>query len=122
MADLAHVTGSDLTISATGDLAIVDSSSWTQQRVLRRLITNPGDYIWQLTYGGGLATMVGTTVSAQQAAAIIRKQMSLEAAVSQLPEPKVVVQSDQNTTVFATVSYQDIQTEATQTLIIPGVS
>ncbi len=122
MADLAHVTGSDLSTSSTGDLAIVDSSPWTQQRVLRRLITNPGDYIWQLSYGGGLAAMIGTTVSAQQAAAIIRKQMSLEAAVSRSPEPKVVVQSDRNSTVFATVSYQDAQTGTSQTLVVPGVS
>ena len=122
MADIAHVIGCDLTISSTGDLAIVGSSLWTQQRVLRRLITNQGDYIWQLSYGGGLAAMVGTTVSAQQTAAIIRKQMSLEAAVSQLPEPTVAVQSDQNTTVFATVSYTDAQTGTSQTLIVPGVS
>ena len=122
MADIAHVIGCDLTISSTGDLSLVDTSLWTQQRVLRRLITNAGDYIWQLSYGGGLAAMVGATISAQQAAAIIRKQMSLEAAISSLPEPRVVIQSDQGTTVFATVSYQDAQTGTSQTLNVPGFS
>ncbi len=122
MADIAHVIGCDLAIGSTGDLSTVDTSMLTQQRVLRRLITNQGDYIWQLSYGGGLASMVGATVSAQQAAAIIRKQMSLEAAVSQLPEPVVSIQSDQNMTVFATVAYRDAQTGTPQTLIVPGVS
>lgn len=122
MADIAHVVGSDLTVGPTGDLAVVDLSDWTQQRVLRRLLTNPGGYIWQLTYGAGLPVMVGTTVSAQQITAIIRRQMSLETAVLQQPEPVVVMQKGQPGTVFATVSYQDAQTGVSQILNVPGAS
>ncbi len=120
MADIAHVIGSDLMVSPTGDLAIVDLSDWTQQRVLRRLLTNPGGYIWQLSYGAGLPVMVGTTVSAQQIKAIIRRQMILETAVSQQPEPVVVMQGGQPGTVFATVSYNDAQTGVSQILNVPG--
>lgn len=122
MADIAHVIGCDLMTNSTGDLTLVEASLGTQQRLLRRLITNRGDYIWQLPYGGGLAAMVGTTISAQQAAALIRKQIGLEAAVAPLPEPKVIIQSDQSTNVFATVSYQDAQTGTLQTLTVPGMS
>ena len=122
MADIAHVVGSDLMVGPTGDLAVVDLSDWTQQRVLRRLLTNTGGYIWQLTYGAGLPSLVGTTVSAQQITAIIRRQMSLETAVSQQPEPTVVLQGGQPGTVFATVSYRDGQTGVAQTLSIPGAS
>ncbi len=120
MADIAHVVGSDLAVGPTGDLAIVDLADWTQQRVLRRLLTNPGGYIWQLTYGAGLPIMVGTTVSVQQTAAIIRRQIGLEAAVSQQPEPVVVMQGGPSGTVFATVTYQDAQTGVSQNLDIPG--
>ena len=120
MADIAHIVGNDLSIGLTGDLAVVDLADWTQQRILRRLITNPGGYIWQLNYGGGLPGMVGSTVSAQQTAAIIRKQMALEAAVATQPEPTVTVLAGENNEVFATVSYQDAQTGTSQTLLVPG--
>ena len=122
MADIAHLIGSDLTIGPTGDLGTADSSLWTQQRILRRLITNAGGYIWQLTYGAGLPALVGSTVSAQQIAAIIRQQLALEAAVSTQPEPTILVESDQNGEVFTTITYQDVQTGTSQTLLVPGTS
>ena len=122
MADINHVVGSDLSVGRTGDLAVVDQNVWTQQRVLRRLLTNPGGYIWQLTYGAGLPGMIGKTVSAQQIAAIIRRQIGLEAAVSQQPEPRVVLQSGAVGNVFATITYQDAQTGASQTLNVPRAS
>lgn len=122
MADINHVVGSDLSVGPTGDLAVVDQNVWTQQRVLRRLLTNPGGYIWQLTYGAGLPGMIGKTVSAQQIAAIIRRQIGLEAAVSQQPEPQVVLQSGAVGNVFATITYQDAQTGASQTLNVPRAS
>lgn len=122
MADIAHVVGSDLTVGPTGDLATVDLSDWTQQRILRRLLTNAGGYIWQLPYGAGLPAMVGSTVSAQQIAAKIRKQMSLETAVSRQPEPRIAIQSNQPGIVFATISYNDVLTGTSQTLNIPRTS
>lgn len=122
MADIAHFIGSDLTIGPTGDLGVVDLADWTQQRILRRLLTNVGGYIWQLTYGAGLPAMVGATVSAQQIAAVIRRQIGLETAVSKYPEPKVVLQIDQTETVFATVTYQDAQTGISQTFNVPRSS
>ena len=48
MADISHTFGADLSLSATGDLLCVTGDTLTQQRVLRRLLTNAGDYIWQL--------------------------------------------------------------------------
>ena len=122
MADLAHVFGTDLVIGPTGDLATVDLAVWTQQRILRRLLTNAGGYIWQLNYGAGLPAMVGATVSAQQIAAIIRRQIGMEAAVSKYPEPKILVQVDEPATVFATVTYQDAQTGTSQTFNVSGIS
>ena len=119
MADLAHSVGSDLMISSTGDLAVVDLTKWTQQRILRRLLTNAGDYIWQLNYGAGLPGMIGATASAQQIAAVIRRQIGLEIAVSRNPEPKVLLQIEQMETIFATVTYQDAQTATSQTLSVP---
>ena len=58
MHDIAHQWGSDLLTSSVGDLASVSGPLLGQQRVLRRLLTNPGDYIWQLDYGAGLARFI----------------------------------------------------------------
>ncbi|MEE3500197.1 hypothetical protein [Acidiphilium acidophilum] len=58
MADAGLVFGGDLAIDAGGDLALAAGSALTEQRVLRRLLTNPGDYIWQLSFGAGLVPPV----------------------------------------------------------------
>ena len=55
MSDISHQWGSDLSIGPTGDFALVSGAILGQQRVLRRLLTNPGDYIWHPDYGAGLA-------------------------------------------------------------------
>jgi hypothetical protein len=72
--DLSHQWASDLSIGPTGDLALASGSMLGQQRVLRRLMTNPGDYIWQLGYGAGLGQFIGQPTNASQIQAVIRSQ------------------------------------------------
>lgn len=107
MTDLAHVVGSDLQLSPSGDLAIISGDDQTQQRLLHRLLTSAGTYIWQLSYGAGLPSLIGSVASQQQITAIIRAQMRLEAAVLAIPEPSVVLTSGQIGEVSATISYTD---------------
>lgn len=59
MQDLAHYFGNDLSVSAAGDLLAVDGDTKTQQRILRRLLTNPGDMMFHPDYGAGLGQWVG---------------------------------------------------------------
>lgn len=118
MTDLAHVMGSDLQISPSGDLAIVSGDDETQQRVLHRLLTSAGTYIWQLSYGAGLPSIIGSVASQQQITAIIRAQMRLEAAVLAIPEPSVVLTSGQVGEVSATISYTDAVSGNEQTLAL----
>jgi hypothetical protein len=92
MYDLRLEWGTDLGVGSNGDLALVDGSAQTNQRVIRRLLTNPGDYIWNLDYGGGLATFVGSTTNLPDIEAVIRNQMSLEPTVPATPAPNVAVQ------------------------------
>ena len=82
MADASHQWGSDLAIGATGDISTADGALLGQQRVLRRLLTNPGDYIWQLDYGAGLARFIGQPANALQIRAVIRSQIFKETAVA----------------------------------------
>lgn len=91
MYDLYLDWGQDLTVSSTGDVALVSGSAWTTQRVIRRLLTNTGDYLWNLKYGGGLASFVGSTALPNAIEAVIRTQLALEPAVPSSPTPTVSV-------------------------------
>ena len=119
MADLAHVMGADLQLSATGDLAVVTTDQETQQRVLHRLLTGATTYIWQPSYGAGLPSLIGTVASQQQIAAIIKAQMALETTVSATPEPQVVLSSGSPGVVLATITYTDVMSRGSQTLTLP---
>lgn len=116
MADIWHQFGADLAVGPTGDLASVDGTTLGQQRVLRRLLTNPGDYIWQPDYGAGLAQFVGQPASATQIRAVIRSQIFREATVARMPEPVISVEVDPGGTVFVEIRYADAATGQTQSL------
>jgi hypothetical protein len=116
MFDLWHEFGSDLAVGPTGDLAVVTGTTLGQQRVLRRLLTNAGDYIWQLNYGAGLGQFVGQPAAGNRIRAVIRSQIFKEAAVARMPEPKVGVLVDPGGTVAAQISYSD--SESGETVIL----
>lgn len=116
MTDLSHQFGADLSISATGDIATVNAAAVTLQRTLRRLLTNPGDYIWQLGYGAGLASFVGRPTSAAGIAALIRSQIFKEASVARTPAPVIDLQSSPDGTVYVHIRYADTTTGVTQIL------
>lgn len=119
MSDIAHQWGSDLSIGPTGDLATVGGPLLGQQRILRRLLTNPGDYIWQLDYGAGLARFIGQPATVLQIQAAVRSQIFKEAAVAQSPEPVITVDAapaGANGTVYVYIQYVDAPSGQTQTL------
>ena len=89
--DLSQYMGADLSPSSTGDLQSCTNSLRSQQRVLRRLLTNPGDYIFQLDYGTGLAKYIGQTTNIPEITALIKGQLFLEDSVGQSPEPIINV-------------------------------
>jgi len=116
MSDISHLWGTDISIGPTGDLAVASSDALTQQRVLRRLLTSVGDYIWQLTFGAGLPGMVGKTQQIAFTKAIIRSQIFNESSVATLPEPVISVRADQSGGVYVAILYVDAQSGVTQSL------
>lgn len=120
MADIAHVWGQDLQIGPSGDLAVVSGDNEVQQRIIHRLMTNAGDYIWNLDYGAGLPAGVGRPTDAPTIAAIIRAQIALEPSVADSPEPIVTVAASGDGTVAVKIQYADAVTGATQVLSLPG--
>lgn len=109
MYDIYLELGADLTVGSSGDLGLATAPVQTNQRVLRRLLTNPGGYIWNLGYGGGLATYIGSTTDPADIEAAIRTQMSLETAVPATPAPSVIVQAltSSGSYVVADITYAD---------------
>ena len=93
MPDAALIWGGDLAATPAGDIAVVDGSTLGQQRVLRRLLTNPKDYTWQPGYGGGLGRFVGQVIGSRMIVGAIRTQLFEEAAVAQQPYPNVTANS-----------------------------
>jgi hypothetical protein len=113
MSDLNHTFGGDLSAAVNGDLATVSGSALGQQRVLRRLLTNAGDYIWHLTYGAGLPAMIGMPVDAAAISGLVRSQIFLEGAVAQTPAPVIDVQAE-STIVSLQITYSDANDTTTQ--------
>lgn len=116
MADISHQFGGDLTLSPTGDLANSSNAALTRQRVLKRLLTNPGDYIWNLDYGAGLAGFIGQPASATRIAAVVRSQIFKEATIARTPEPVIDIQLSPTGTVYVHIRYADAITGDTQLL------
>jgi phage baseplate assembly protein W len=116
--DLYHYFGNDLQPGNTGDLLPIDGTVRGQQRILRRLLTNPGDYLWQPDYGAGLPAYIGQAVDTGKIVALIRSQIALEACVAPLPLPEITVAQLSTETSGFTVNirYNDAQTKTPQIL------
>lgn len=126
MSDLAHWYGNDLSVSATGDLLMVDGTTKGQQRVLRRLLTTAtqknqdgtmtiADYIWHVLYGAGVPLYVGRTFDASKIKSIIKSQIFDESVVSKNPAPVITAKPIPNG-VNVTIQYVDSLTKQTQIL------
>lgn len=115
MKDLYHYVGNDIAASPTGDLQTVDGAVMGQQRILRRLLTNPGTYIWHPEYGAGLQSYIGALIDVPKIRALIRGQMLMEAAVAKTPEPVIDLQVIPEG-LSAQIQYVDAVTKQPQTL------
>ena len=114
MYDIFLEWGSDLVAGSGGDIALSTGPATISQRVCRRLLTNPGDYIWNLGYGGGLGQFVGIPAQAPTIEAVVRAQLLLDRAVPSTPAPLVSARLNDtaNGYVTATITYADPATLA----------
>ena len=116
MADAALVWSGDLALNTTGDLSMVAGAELTQQRVLRRLLTNPHSYIWHSDYGGALGAFVGSTAGPHDIEGVLRRQLYLEAAVGRHPEPVITTNRLSDGGIFVDLAYADGAVASPQSL------
>lgn len=122
LSDISHVWGSDALTSPTGDLGVVDQATRSQQRVLRRLLTNPldangpPDYAMHPDYGAGLARYVGRAVDPAKLRTLIRGQMLMEDSVARNPQPQITVATPDPSTISVYIRYTIAGTGAPATL------
>lgn len=109
MADANHIFGGDLVLAANGDLSTVTGVPLSRQRILRRLLTNPGDYLWAPDFGAGLPRFIGETVNPSRVTAVILAQLMLEPSVSRTPPPQVAVTAIPDG-LFAQIQYTESAT------------
>jgi hypothetical protein len=83
--------GGDLSVGPSGDIAVSPIQLETQQRIVRRLLTNPGNYIWHTDYGAGLGSYVGLPYSSNTIENTILGQLLYEQLVVAAPPPSVQI-------------------------------
>lgn len=115
MSDIYHDFGADLTVSSTGDVLLASGIDESQQRILRRLLTNPGDYLFHPDYGAGLPGFIGQTINEDEVSAIIQGQILLEDAVASYPAPVVSVTAISGG-LSCSIQYIDAGTQTPQAL------
>ncbi|HEX8894476.1 MAG TPA: hypothetical protein VF783_14190 [Terriglobales bacterium] len=109
--DIDHLWGGDALTGPTGDLGVVNNATRSQQRVIRRLLTNPldangpPDYTMHPSYGAGLARYVGMNVDNAKLKALIRGQMLLEDSVAANPAPQITVTQPDPKTISVYIRY-----------------
>ncbi|MBV1838616.1 phage tail protein [Acetobacter estunensis] len=116
MSDISHVVGADISVSDSGDLLVASNADLGNQRVLRRLCTNVGDYIFSLEYGAGLPGRVGGTDTQADIEAIVLQQMTLESSVSQTQTPSVALTTPALGTRRISISYISTATGETSSV------
>jgi hypothetical protein len=115
--------GSDLSVGPGGDIGVAPVQIEIQQRIIRRLLTTPGDYIWHTDYGAGLGSFVGEPCSPELIEGTILNQLQNEALVAVNPPP--TIKTDQSlagsfSTTSVTIQYQ-ISGTPTQMSVVLGI-
>lgn len=113
--DIDHYFSGDIAPDGTSLLAM-DELTASQQRIIRRILTNPGEYPSDATYGAGAGRFIGaTTTLLGSLKALIVNQMYKEPSVVVSVSPIVKLTTD-NTVLYINIQYVDVLTNAAQTI------
>lgn len=119
MTDLYHYWGTDLQLSATGDLLTVDGVTETDQRILRGLMTAAPEYVFHPKYGAAIGKHVGDALSISDYSRIkadIRSIVIRDVNVSTNPAPQLDFKATASGYLSVSISYIYKPTGQLQTL------
>lgn len=86
----------DFLVSPTGGLLLASGDDFARQRIIRRLLTAIGSYVWDTGYGAGLPQKIGRPVVVTALKSLVRSQIALESSVAATPAPIIAVTEDAN--------------------------
>ena len=107
--DVFHIFGEDLKFSEKNDILKVFHPEEATQRILRRLLTPKGSYIWHPEYGCSVPQYIGeslTDESIENLKADITDQVLKEDFVANTPAPSVDIIPYYNY-IDCVIKYQD---------------
>lgn len=119
MASEYHWFGEDTVFSASGDDLSTSGVEELNQRILRGLMTSPGEYVWHPEYGSGLGRFVGRALSPElrtEIIGLVRGVVLAEPEVQKQPEPTITLNSDANGFASLQISYVYAPTAEPQTI------
>lgn len=116
MSDASLVWRGDLSANPVGDIATCSHSELSQQRLLRRLLTNAGDYLWYPEYGAGLAQFIGLPCDTSAIKARIRSQIFADGTILTTPEPIIDVQNSADGSIYVQIRYIEMDSGVVQTV------
>lgn len=116
MSAISHTIGGDIDLTSGGAVALVSEADETRQKILRRLCTNPGAYLWGLDYGAGLPALVGMTETTETISSVVQAQMALESGIDQMQPVTVTVTPLTGGKYTCSIQYTDSQTQTVQSL------
>ncbi len=125
MAGEFHWYGLDIQFAASGDDASASGILEINQRILRELMTSPGDYVWQPNYGAGLGRYIGQSLSTAKFAelkALITSIVIKQPDVQRQPAPQVTFQSDAAGLLSTQIIYVYAPTRQPVTMVAPPPS
>ena len=108
--EISQNFGNDISLNSSGDIQQSSKTDLANQSIIRRLLTNPGEYIWHPTYGAGIGRFVGENLSSENfdnIKNIITSQMLMESTVAQFPLPKITLSSTNGTVLICDITYYD---------------
>lgn len=97
--DVHHIIGDDILLDKSNDLLFVFDTDETNQRIMRRLFTNKGTYIWNAKWGASIPWRVGDTLSAEVYREIvneIRAAVLEDDDVAKDPPPEITIEQISN--------------------------
>lgn len=108
--DIQQFFGNDISLDSTGNLVTSSGSEQAKEAIIRRLLTNPGEYIWHADYGAGIGRFVGENLSPanyDKIRSAVVSQILKEPTVAKNPAPKISFTALPNNILQADVLYYD---------------